>query len=133
MESLPNHGGFHGVGFEKLSPEELLAAESAVLTQRSLMEAMRTAPHGRGMAHLEAVVLNDGYEHLRKMMGAAAASHEGAHAVDPQVIGNAVLRKDGKPGADCRTPRPGRCCTPRVEEAEARSPAPKIWSRPPDP
>lgn len=64
--------------FDKLSPEELLAAESAVLTQRSLMEAAKTAPHGQGMAFLEAVVLKDGYEHLRKMMTAAAASHEGA-------------------------------------------------------
>jgi hypothetical protein len=64
--------------FDKLSPEELLAAESAILTQRSLMQVVKTAPHGQGMASLEAVILKDGYEHLRKMMTAAAASHEGA-------------------------------------------------------
>ena len=71
--------------FDKLSSEELLAAESAVLTQRSLMEAVKTAPHGQGMAHLEAVVLKDGYEHLRTMMTAAAASHEGAQKKGPVV------------------------------------------------
>jgi hypothetical protein len=64
--------------FDKLSPEELLAAESAILTQRSLMQMVKTAPHGQGMAALEAVILKEGYDHLRKMMAAAAASHQEA-------------------------------------------------------
>ena len=64
--------------FDTLLPEELLAAESAVLTQRSLMHAVKTAPHGRGMATLEGIIYKDGFEHLRTMMAAAAASHEGA-------------------------------------------------------
>ena len=64
--------------FEKLSTEELLAAESAVLTQRTLMQAVKTAPEGRGMATLEGIICKDGLDHLRTMMAAAAASHEGA-------------------------------------------------------
>lgn len=64
--------------FEKLSPEELLAAESAVLTMRSLLEAVKTAPQGQGMACVESVIHDKGFEHLRKMLEAAAASHPGA-------------------------------------------------------
>lgn len=71
--------------FDKLSPEELLAVESAILTQRSLMQAVKTAPHGHGLACLEAVILKEGQEHLRKMMTAAAASHEGAQKKGPAV------------------------------------------------
>ena len=64
--------------FEKLSPQELLAAESAVLTMRSLLDAVRTAPHGHGMACVESVLYDKGFDHLRSMLAAAAASHEGA-------------------------------------------------------
>ena len=71
--------------FDKLSPEELLAAESAVLTQRSLMQVVKTAPHGQGMACLESVILKDGFDHLRKMMAAAAASHQEAQKKGPAV------------------------------------------------
>jgi len=42
--------------FNRLSPEELLAAESAVLTMRSLMEAAKLAPHGHGMARVESAL-----------------------------------------------------------------------------
>jgi hypothetical protein len=64
--------------FSKLSAEELLAAESAVLTMRSLAEAARAAPHGQGMARVEAALHERGFEHLRTMLQAAVASHEGA-------------------------------------------------------
>jgi hypothetical protein len=64
--------------FAKLSPEELLAAESAVLTMRSLMEAAKAAPHGQGMFCVESALHEEGFEHLRKMLAAAVASHEGA-------------------------------------------------------
>jgi hypothetical protein len=64
--------------FENLSPEELLAAESAVLTMRSLLDAVKTAPHGQGMACVESVLHDKGFEHLRKMLQTAAASHQGA-------------------------------------------------------
>jgi hypothetical protein len=64
--------------FAKLSPEELLAAESAVLTMRSLMDAAQSAPHGQGMFCVESALHADGFEHLRKMLVAAVNSHEGA-------------------------------------------------------
>lgn len=64
--------------FAKLSPEELLAAESAVLTMRSLMDAAKAAPHGQGMVCVETALHENGFEHLRKMLQAAVASHEGA-------------------------------------------------------
>jgi hypothetical protein len=42
-----------GLDFNTLSPAELLAAESAVLTMRSLTDAVKAAPHGKGMACVE--------------------------------------------------------------------------------
>jgi len=67
-----------GLDFDTLSAEELLAAESAVLTMRSLLDAARAAPHGQGMARVESVLHDKGFEHLRKMLSTAVASHEGA-------------------------------------------------------
>jgi hypothetical protein len=64
--------------FARLSPEELLAAESAVLTMRSLMQAAQAAPHGQGMARVESALHEKGFEHLRQMLQTAVASHEGA-------------------------------------------------------
>jgi hypothetical protein len=73
--------------FAKLSPQELLAAESAVLTMRSLMDAVKTAPHGQGMFCVESALHANGFEHLRKMLVAAVNSQEGA-----QKKGSAVCR-----------------------------------------
>jgi hypothetical protein len=67
-----------GLDFNVLSPAELLAAESAVLTMRSLMEAVKAAPHGQGMACVETVLHDKGFEHLRNILQVAVASHEGA-------------------------------------------------------
>ena len=67
-----------GLDFNALSPEELLAAESAVLTMRSLMSAAKAAPHGKGMACVETALHDKGFEHLRKILQVAVASHEGA-------------------------------------------------------
>ena len=67
-----------GLDFNTLSAAELLAAESAVLTMRSLTDAVKAAPHGKGMVCVETVVHDRGFEHLRKMLQAAVASHEGA-------------------------------------------------------
>ena len=76
-----------GLDFSTLSPEELLAAESAALTMRSLMEAAKAAPDGKGMAFVEAALHDKGFEHLRTMLHAVVASHEGA-----QKKGSAVCR-----------------------------------------
>jgi plasmid stability protein len=64
--------------FDRLSPEELLAAESAVLTMRSLMDAVKSAPHGHGMERVESALHDKGFEHLRAMLRSAVASQEGA-------------------------------------------------------
>jgi hypothetical protein len=74
-----------GLDFSTLSPEELLAAESAALTMRSLMEAARAAPHGHGMECLEAALHEKGFAHLRTMLQAAMASHDGAQKKGPVV------------------------------------------------
>jgi hypothetical protein len=74
-----------GLDFNTLSPEELLAAESAALTMRSLMQAVKSAPEGRGMACVETALHDKGFEHLRKMLLAAVASHEGAQKKGPAV------------------------------------------------
>jgi hypothetical protein len=82
--SLPKEDRM-GLDFNTLSPEELLAAESAALTMRSLMEAARAAPHGHGMECLEAALHEKGFEHLRSMLQAAMASHDGAEKKGPAV------------------------------------------------
>lgn len=58
----------------KLSERERLVAEQAVLTYRSLEQAAMDAPHGKGMATLEAVIHDKGFEHLRRMMTVAAGA-----------------------------------------------------------
>jgi hypothetical protein len=58
----------------KLSPEERIAAEQAVLTLRALNDAADQAPVGRGLACLEAVIHDKGFEHLRKLMTLAAGA-----------------------------------------------------------
>lgn len=76
-----------GLDFTSLSPEELLAAESAVLTMRSLTQAVKTAPQGKGMLCVETALHEKGFEHLRAMLETAVASHDGA-----QKKGSAVCR-----------------------------------------
>jgi hypothetical protein len=82
-----------GLDFNRLSPEELLAAESAVLTMRSLLEAAKAAPYGQGMFRVEAALQEKGFDHLRQMLQAAMASQEGAQkkgsAVCPAFAGKA--------------------------------------------
>lgn len=69
--------------FSKLSPEELLAAESAVMVIRSLRQAAQAAPEGQGMERVEAALHDKGFDHLRLMLQAAVASHEGAQKKGP--------------------------------------------------
>lgn len=87
--------------FDELSPQELLAAESAVLTMRSLLEAVKTAPNGQGMACVESVLHDKGFEHLRTMLQAAAASHEGAQKKGPAVC---LVPAGKKPHSSGATP-----------------------------
>ena len=59
-----------------MTPEERLVAEQAVLTLRLLKEAAARAPMGQGMNALEAVIHDQGKEHLRQMMSLAASRPE---------------------------------------------------------
>jgi hypothetical protein len=67
------HGGLV-MEIKGMTPEERLVAEQAVLTLRLLKEAAARAPMGQGMNALEAVIHDQGKEHLRQMMSLAAAS-----------------------------------------------------------
>ena len=82
-----------GLDFNALSPEELLAAESAVLTMRSLTEAAKAAPHGKGMLYVETALHEKGFEHLRTMLQAAVASHEGAQKKGSAVYPAPAVKK----------------------------------------
>jgi hypothetical protein len=60
--------------FSKLTGPERLIAEQAVLTLRALHQAADQAPHGQGMACLEAVVHDKGFELLRTILSSAASA-----------------------------------------------------------
>ena len=54
--------------------EELIALQ-ALETYRALQKAVKTAPHGKGLLTVEAVVHDKGFEHLRKMYQSALQEH----------------------------------------------------------
>jgi hypothetical protein len=55
--------------------QEKLVALQAIETYRALQRAVNTAPHGKGLATVEAVVHDKGFDHLRKMYQTALQSH----------------------------------------------------------
>jgi hypothetical protein len=79
--------------FSKLSPEELIAAESAVLTMQALVQVVKTAPHGHGMENLEVAIQNQGKAHLRKMLSAAVESHAEAQKKTACAAADAVVER----------------------------------------
>ena len=54
--------------------EELIALQ-AIETYRALQHAVKTAPHGKGLATVEAVVHDKGFDHLRQMYQSALREH----------------------------------------------------------
>ena len=50
-------------------------ALQAIETYRALQRAVKTAPHGKGLATVEAVVHDKGFDHLRKMYESALQNH----------------------------------------------------------
>lgn len=54
--------------------EELIALQ-ALETYRALQHAVKTAPHGKGLATVEAVVHDKGFDHLRTMYQSALQEH----------------------------------------------------------
>jgi hypothetical protein len=55
--------------------QEKLVALQAVETYRALQQAVKTAPHGKGLATVEAVLHDKGFDHLRKMYESALQDH----------------------------------------------------------
>jgi hypothetical protein len=62
--------------------EELIALQ-ALETYRALQQAVKTAPHGKGLATVEAVVHDKGFDHLRKMYQSALQEHPEAKKKGP--------------------------------------------------
>lgn len=60
--------------WSRLTENERLVAEQAVLTYRALEEAAMSAPRGKGMQTLERVVHDKGFEHLRMMLQTVASA-----------------------------------------------------------
>ena len=54
--------------------EELIALQ-ALETYRALQQAVKTAPHGKGLVTVEAVVHDKGFDHLRRMYQSALGEH----------------------------------------------------------
>lgn len=81
--------------FEKLTAEQRLVAEQAVLTFQALEHAAKDAPMGQGFARVESALHDKGFDHLREMMRLAVSAHSGAQkkgsAVSP-VPAASVLR-----------------------------------------
>ena len=64
--------------------EELVAMQ-AVETLRALRQAVKDAPHGKGLATVEAVVRDKGFEQLARMYQAAVREHPEAQKRGPAV------------------------------------------------
>lgn len=71
------------MSMEFKNDNERLVAEQAVLVYRSVIDAMHGAPHGQGLACMEAAVMQGGREHLRQMFERAASTHEGVQKGGP--------------------------------------------------
>jgi hypothetical protein len=69
--------------FSKLTDRERLVAEQAVTTYRALEQAAVVAPVGQGLATLECIIHDKGFEHLRNMLSTAAASRPEAQKKGP--------------------------------------------------
>ena len=73
----------YAISFE--NEQEKLVALQAVETYRALQHAVKTAPHGKGLATVEAVVHDKGFDQLRKMYETALQNHPEAQKKGPAV------------------------------------------------
>lgn len=64
---------------------ERLVAMQAIETFRALRQAVKTAPHGKGLATVEAVVRDKGFEQIQRMYEAAVREHPEAQKKGPAV------------------------------------------------
>jgi hypothetical protein len=69
--------------FSRLTDQERMVAEQAVTTYRALEKAASAAPMGQGLATLENIIHDKGFEHLRNMLQTASASRSEAQKKEP--------------------------------------------------
>lgn len=62
----------------ELSGNERIVAEHAVLAYQAVRRAVETAPAGQGMAMVEQVVREKGFETLRRMIELGVSEHSEA-------------------------------------------------------
>jgi hypothetical protein len=62
----------------ELSGNERIIAEQAVLVYQAIREASHNAAHGHGMAAMEQVIAEKGFDTLRKMLELSASEHSEA-------------------------------------------------------
>ena len=67
----------------KLSDRERLIAEQAVETLRALDQAADDAPHGQGLACMEAAIHDKGFSLLRSIMTSTASARDEAQKKGP--------------------------------------------------
>jgi hypothetical protein len=84
--------------FSKLSARERLIAEQAVETLRALDKAADDAPHGHGLACMEACIHDKGFGLLRTIMTSTAsarpeAQKKGSASVPVPVVGTRNSRR----------------------------------------
>ena len=89
----------------KLSARERLAAEQAVLTVRALDKAADDAPQGQGLNRLEAVIHDQGFEHLRQMMSSAISARKEAQKRGPAfaAAARAVAKRSSRRAMNARS------------------------------
>jgi len=61
--------------WSKLTENERLIAEQAVLAYQAVREAAQTARQGQGMTAIEQVVQEKGFQTLRRMIELSASEH----------------------------------------------------------
>ena len=69
--------------FSRLSDRERLVAEQAVETLRALDRAADAAPHGQGLAFMEAAIHDRGFDLLRSIMTSTAGARDEAQKRGP--------------------------------------------------
>jgi phage-related protein len=79
----PFHGGYLAKSIQVENEAEALIALQAIETYRALQQAVKTAPHGKGLVTVEAVVHDKGFEHLRTMYQSALQDHPEAQKKGP--------------------------------------------------
>ena len=65
--------------------QERLVALQAIETYRALRHAVKAAPHGTGLAACEAVIHDQGFDHLKQMLQRVVREHPEAQKRGPAV------------------------------------------------